>query len=144
MYIQGFPGGSVVKSTCQCRRPRFHLWVGKIPWRTQIPSLGREDPLEEGTATHSSILAWEISGMEEPTRLWSMGSQRAGYHWAAEHACTYCLFAHVRTHTELSHWTLRVTLWGKQHKDDNVTSEYRVELKSVYSLPPPSPTTPAF
>ena len=37
--------------------------------------LGREDPLEEGMATHSSILAWRIPWTEEPGGLWSMGSQ---------------------------------------------------------------------
>ena len=36
---------------------------------TQIPSLGWEDPLEKGMATHSSILAWEISWTEEPGGL---------------------------------------------------------------------------
>ena len=35
---------------------------------------GQEDPLEEGTATHSSILAWRIPGTEEPGRLWSTES----------------------------------------------------------------------
>ena len=35
---------------------------------TQVPSLGREDPLEEGMATHSSIPAWRIPGTEEPGR----------------------------------------------------------------------------
>ena len=40
-----------------------------------IPSLGCEDPLEEGTATHSSILAWRIPWTEEPGRLQSMDSQ---------------------------------------------------------------------
>ena len=43
---------------------------------TWIQSLDKEDPLEEGTATHSSILAWRISWTEEPGRLQSMGSQR--------------------------------------------------------------------
>jgi len=36
---------------------------------TQIRSLGEEDPLEEGMATHSSILAWRIPWTEEPGRL---------------------------------------------------------------------------
>ena len=45
------------ESACQCRRPRFH-------------------PLEEGMATHSSILAWKIPWTEEPGGLQSMGSQR--------------------------------------------------------------------
>ena len=43
---------------------------------TQVQSLGQEDPLEKGMATHSSILAWEIAWTEEPGGLQSMGSQR--------------------------------------------------------------------
>ena len=45
----------------------------------QFQSPGREDPLEKEMATHSSILAWEISGTEGPDRLQSMGSQRVGH-----------------------------------------------------------------
>ena len=56
------------ESTCQCRR--HEMWAR---------SLGQEDPLEKGMATHSSILAWEISWMEEPAGLQSMGSQRVGH-----------------------------------------------------------------
>ena len=41
----------------------------------QVQSLGREDPLEESTATHSSVLAWRIPWTEEPSGLQSMGSQ---------------------------------------------------------------------
>ena len=43
---------------------------------TQVQSLGWEDPLEKEMATHSSILAWRFSWMEEPARLQSMGLQR--------------------------------------------------------------------
>ena len=43
---------------------------------TQVRSLDQEDPLEEGMATHSSILAWRIPRTEEPGGLQSMGSQR--------------------------------------------------------------------
>ena len=43
---------------------------------TQVQSLGREDPLEEEIATHSSSLAWRIPWMEEPGRLQSKGSQK--------------------------------------------------------------------
>ena len=46
---------------------------------TQAQSLGWEDPLEKGTATHSSILAWRIPRTEEPGGLQSMGLQRLGY-----------------------------------------------------------------
>ena len=42
---------------------------------TQDPSLGREDPLEKGMATHSSLLAWRILWTEKPGRLQSVGSQ---------------------------------------------------------------------
>ena len=45
-------------------------------YETQVQSLGQEDPLEEGMATHSGILAWRIPWTEEPGRLRSIGSQR--------------------------------------------------------------------
>ena len=86
----------------QCRRPQFDSWVWEIPWRrdrlptpgswaslvvqmvknphamqeTWVRFLGWEDPLEEGMAAHSSILAWRIPWTEEPGGLQSMGSQR--------------------------------------------------------------------
>ena len=41
-----------------------------------VQALGREDPLEEEMATHSSILAWEVPWTEEPGGLQSMGSQK--------------------------------------------------------------------
>ena len=44
--------------------------------KTHVQSLGREDPVEEGMATHSSILAWRIPWAEEPGGLQFMGSQR--------------------------------------------------------------------
>ena len=46
---------------------------------TQVRSLGWEDPLEEGIATHSSILAWRIPWTEKPVGLQYMGSQSVGY-----------------------------------------------------------------
>ena len=58
----GFPGGASGKEpACQCRRH---------------PSLGGEDPLEKGMATHSSTLVWRIPWTEELGELQSMGSQR--------------------------------------------------------------------
>ena len=44
--------------------------------QTRVQSLGGEDPLEEGLATHSSVLAWRIPWTEEPGRLQSIGLQR--------------------------------------------------------------------
>ena len=47
--------------------------------KTQVQSLGQEDPLEEGMATHSSILAWRIPWTKEPVGyIQSMGSQTVG------------------------------------------------------------------
>ena len=51
-------------------------------------SLGEEDPLEEGKATHSSILAWRIPWTEEPGRLLSIGLHRVGHDWS-DLACTH-------------------------------------------------------
>ena len=48
-------------------------------WGTWVPSLGQEDPLEEGMATHSSVFAWKMPWIEEPGGLQSMGSQRVGH-----------------------------------------------------------------
>ena len=65
--MRGFPGNTVGKEpACQCRRHNA----------TQVPSLGQEDPLEEGMATHSRILAWRIPGTEETGGLQSIGLQR--------------------------------------------------------------------
>ena len=51
-------------------------------WERWVRSLDREDTLEEGTATHSSILAWRIPWTEKPGSLWSLGSQRVRYDWS--------------------------------------------------------------
>ena len=59
--LLGLPRGSVVKNLPAVKEPQ-EMWVR---------SLGQEDPLEEGMATHSSILAWEIPWTEEPSRLYS-------------------------------------------------------------------------
>ena len=64
MYkLRSFPSGSEVKNPPPMKE-------------TQIQSLGQEAPLEEGMATHSSILAWRIPWIEEPGRLQSLESQR--------------------------------------------------------------------
>ena len=46
---------------------------------TQVQFLGQEDPLEEGMAIHSSILAWRSPWTEEPGGLQSIGLQRIGH-----------------------------------------------------------------
>ena len=50
---------------------------------TWVQFLGQEDPLEEGMATHSSILAWRIPWTEETGALQAMGLQRVGHDWVA-------------------------------------------------------------
>ena len=59
----GFPSGSAVKNL-------------PAKQEVQVQSLGREDPLKEGMATHFSILAWRIPWTEEPGRPQSMRSKR--------------------------------------------------------------------
>ena len=66
MRFWGFPGGSVVKNSPANAEMQ----------EMQIQSLGQEDPLEKEMATHSNILAWEISWTEEPGGLQSIGSQK--------------------------------------------------------------------
>ena len=53
--------------------------------KTQVQSLGWEDPLEKEMAIWFSILTWEIPWTEEPGRLQSLVSQRVEYDFAAEH-----------------------------------------------------------
>ena len=67
--MQGLPSGPVVKKLPAMQKTQ----------EMRVQSLGWEDPLEEGMATHSSILAWEIPWTEEPGGLWSLGSQRIGH-----------------------------------------------------------------
>ena len=54
--------------------------VKNLPAMQEMPnqSLGLEDPLEKGTATHFYILSWRIPWIEEPGGLQSMQSQRVG------------------------------------------------------------------
>ena len=51
----------------------------------QVRSLGQEDPLQQGMATHSSILAWEIPWTEEPGLLQSMGLSSQSYGFSNSH-----------------------------------------------------------
>ena len=55
--------------------------VKNLPARqeTWVRSLGQEDTIEKGMATHSSILAWSIPRIEESDTLWAMGPQKVGH-----------------------------------------------------------------
>ena len=87
---EGFPGGSVVKGP-----PAVQKMQG-----TRARSWGREGPLEEGTATHSSIRAWRTPWTEEPGGLQSTGSKesdltsdRARTRWLWGKEVTGCHFS---------------------------------------------------
>ena len=69
VLLPGFPGGSVVKNLPAMQETQEMC----------VQSLGLEDPLEKGTATHSIILAWRISCTEEAGGLQSMRLQRVGH-----------------------------------------------------------------
>ena len=74
----GFPGGSLgTESACNAGD------TGRGEFTHQV----RKIPLKEGMATHSSILAWKISG--EPGGLQSIGSQQVGHDWATEPSCMH-------------------------------------------------------
>ena len=74
-FERGFPGDASGKEPpCQCRRHE-----------TQVPSLVQEDSLEEGMATHSSILSGRMSWTEEPGELSSIESQRLRCYLARAH-----------------------------------------------------------
>ena len=73
-FVNGFFGGSI----CILRAFLVVQMVKNLPamQETWVQSLGREDLLEKGIVTHSSILAWRIPWAEEPGGLRSMGLQR--------------------------------------------------------------------
>ena len=107
---RGFPSGSVVKNPPAMQELQ----------ETWVQSLGEEEPLEEGMATHSSILAWRIPRSEETGELQSTGLQRVGHDWS-HLACTH---AHHNKCYRLNgltdrHWFLTVLKAGK-YEDQGV------------------------
>ena len=70
---------------------------------TQVRSLGREDPLEKGMATHSSILAWRLPGMGEPGGLQPTGSQSGTR--LSDFTFSVCVFVCVRV------WVASTDFW---------------------------------
>ena len=89
------------------------LWASQVvllvknpaanPGDRTVLSLDQEDPLEEGMATHISILAWRIQWTEEPGGLQSVGSQRVKHNWSdlahmRKHLATYLANYYISTH----------------------------------------------
>ena len=114
---------SLAGKELQWRRPWFNSWVTKVPWRRDrlpipvflgfpggsvvknppemweiwVPSLGWEDPLKKGMATHSIIFAWKIprqNPWEEPHRVQSIGIQRLRHDWVTK----YSIYTHMSIH----------------------------------------------
>ena len=73
------PGGSFLVAQMVKNLPAMQ--------KTLIQSLDLQDPLEEGTATHSSFLSWRIPWAEESDGLQSKGSQRVNHNRSAKHTC---------------------------------------------------------
>ena len=79
LYVQSLHLNTFAKGSSI---PGLPLWLSskesasRSHRRCRLDSLGYKNPLEEGMATHSSILAWRIPGTQEPSRLQSIGSQR--------------------------------------------------------------------
>ena len=75
---------SIHYSLLECEKYKFIKFkISNKCWLFNFKSsLGQEDPLEEGVATHSSILAWEIPWTEEPGELQSTVLQRVGHNWS--------------------------------------------------------------
>ena len=98
-------------------------------WETRVPSLGREDPLGEGMATPSSILAWRIPWTEEPGRPQSIAEQRVRHNWS-DLACTRIL-----DDVEDGPWAFH--LFCK----DSVSAYWVLPMlfKEIPLLPPPNP-----
>ena len=81
---------------------------------TWVQALGQEDPLEEGMASRSSILAWKIPWTEEAGGLQSMGLQRMGYSpWGCrESDMTEYMRAHTHTHTHIGLRRMKLLSYG--------------------------------
>ena len=111
--------------------------VKKLPARqeTWVRSLGQEDPLEKETATHSSILSWEIPWTEEPDGLQSMVLQRVAYDWAGNTSFTMTAYNYfhstdVETEARRLNGLLKVTeaVRGSSRARPMCSGEYNLGL----------------
>ena len=134
--FRGFPGSSAGKeSACSTGDPSSIPGLGWSPgegigyplqyswaplvaqlvktppamWETLVQSLDWKDPLEEGMATHSSILAWRIPWTEAPGGIETTGSQRVGHDWVTKLTVCFilCEFYHSKQHLKKHIYVLR-------------------------------------
>ena len=124
----GFPGGSAIKNPPAVQEPQ-EIWA---------QSLGQEDPLEKGMATHSSILAWRIPWTEDARGLQSIVSQRVGHDWInSMHTQTECREQAFRDRKGF--WKRKgmlqgQSLWAQEHIKFLILSED--ESNFGWNLPP--------
>ena len=88
-------GASLVTQTVKNPPAVQKIWV---------QSLGQEEPLEKGMATHSSFLAWRIPWTEEPGGLQFLGSQRVRHNWATDTFTLlhYAILPYILNHLQIT------------------------------------------
>ena len=93
----------------------INIWVSQVAkmvkdppamWETWIQPLGWEDPLGEGMATHSSILAWRIPKDRRPWRARVHGSQSLGHDWVTQHSTQ-----HMEGYSKVTHESTCVNIY---------------------------------
>ena len=92
---------------------------------TRVWSLGQEDPLEKGMATHSSILAWRIPWTEEPGGLQSMGLQRVGHDWE-----TFTFIDILIVWDKIYYLKIIFYVFYRLHSIDNIVHELEDKTKA--------------
>ena len=96
----------------------------------RVQSLGQEEPLKEGMATHSSVLAWRIPWTEEPGGLQSMGLHKVGHNGSdLAHTHTPCFSHNARSWVQLANKTNTVpaltkvrTSWGDKQPSKQINT----------------------
>ena len=95
-YLLQYSWASLVAQNVKYLPKTQETWVQSLSW---------EDPLEEGMATHSGILAWRIPWTEEPGRLQSMGLQSVRHDWATKHSIPQGIPSMLSGQQPDIHWT---------------------------------------
>ena len=106
---------SLVAQTVKNLPAMHETWVQALDW---------EDPLEKGTATHCSILAWRIPWMEKPGRLQSVGSHRVGHEWSDLAVAAAAIFLPGEFHEQRS--LAGHSPWGR--KESSMTERLSLPL----------------
>ena len=109
-YCGASPGGSVLRNPPAMQEL----------YETRVRSLGREESLEEGMETHSSILAWRIPWTEEPGRPQSIGSQGVRHDWsdlACMHMCQILRALCMKPYHPCSYYYSRFLPNKMKHRD---------------------------